>query len=82
MHIRGIEFTPDEADPQRVTLTRGLSGEASRVEISYRIEGGLTGSRVVQRSAATFAHLRSGPTLLFADGFMPHPLPGRISDAP
>lgn len=56
---RGIGFNPDEADPKRVTLTRGLSGDISKAEITYRVEGGFMGSRVVCRSAAAFAQLRT-----------------------
>ncbi len=59
MQSRGIVFNPDEADPKRVTLTRGLSGEIAKAEITYRVEGGLIGSRVVRRSAAAFAQLRT-----------------------
>ncbi|MFF3570469.1 hypothetical protein [Nocardia jiangxiensis] len=59
MKSRGIVFDPDAADPKRVTLTRGLSDDISKAEITYRAEGGITGSRVVRRSAAAAARLRT-----------------------
>ncbi|MEV0030187.1 hypothetical protein [Nocardia sp. NPDC050793] len=59
MADRGIEFKPDAEDPKRVKLTRGLPKGVSRAEITFRVEGGLRGTRVVRRSEAHFAALRS-----------------------
>ncbi|GAB2708404.1 hypothetical protein GCM10027089_34560 [Nocardia thraciensis] len=56
---RGIEFKPDADDPKRVTVARGLPNGVSRAEITFRIEGGIRGTRVVRRSEAGFAHLRT-----------------------
>ncbi|WP_454195059.1 hypothetical protein [Nocardia sp. Marseille-Q1738] len=59
MSNRGIEFKPDADDPKRVKLTRGLPEGVSRAEVTYRVEGGLRGTRVVRYSEAEFAHLRT-----------------------
>ncbi|WP_406282941.1 hypothetical protein OH799_03675 [Nocardia sp. NBC_00881] len=59
MADRGIEFKPDADDPKRVKLTRGLPKGVSRAEITFRVEGGLRSTRVVRRSEAEFAHLRT-----------------------
>ncbi|WP_280496800.1 hypothetical protein [Nocardia asiatica] len=59
MSDRGLEFKPDADDPKRVKLNRGLPEGVSRAEITYRVEGGLRGTRVVRCSAAEFAQLRT-----------------------
>ncbi|MGW5382860.1 hypothetical protein [Nocardia sp. NPDC003963] len=59
MSDRGIEFEPDIGDPFRVKPTSGLPEDVSRAEISYRVKGGLRGTRAVRRSGAEFAQLRT-----------------------
>lgn len=56
---RGNEFKPDAQDPKRVLLRTGLPQGVSRAEITYRVDGGIRGTRVVRRSEAEFAHLRT-----------------------
>ncbi len=56
---RGLEFKPDADDPKRVKLNKGLPKGVSRAEITYRVEGGIRGTRVVRSSAAEFAQLRT-----------------------
>ncbi|WP_194837337.1 hypothetical protein [Nocardia sp. XZ_19_369] len=55
----GIEYKPDAEDPKRVRMSRGLPGGVSRAEISFRVAGGLRGTRVVRRSEAEFVQLRT-----------------------
>lgn len=56
---RGIEYSPDAEDPRKVKLHTGLPEGVSRAEVTFRIPGGLRGSRVVRASEAEFAHLRT-----------------------
>lgn len=57
MKGRGIEFKPDMGDPKRVRMEDGLPEGVSRAEITFRVSGGLPGTRVVRRSVAEFARL-------------------------
>ncbi|MEV6560896.1 hypothetical protein AB0M22_34610 [Nocardia sp. NPDC051756] len=59
MAVPNIDFKPDADDPKRVRMTAGLPQGISRAEITFRIEGGLRGTRAVPRSEAEFAHLRT-----------------------
>ncbi|WP_024799652.1 hypothetical protein [Nocardia sp. BMG51109] len=65
MSDRGIVYKPDADDPKRVKLSRGLPAGISRAEITFRVEGGLRGTRVVRRSEAAFAHLRTGTDRMY-----------------
>ncbi|MFC8529852.1 hypothetical protein [Nocardia sp. NPDC057227] len=128
MAKHGIEYTPDARDPRRVRLYDGLPQGISRAEVTFRVDGGFRGSRVVPASAAETERRVAridldcpwcerprrylgqigfltghtgfmseapselgrlvdqqhayrcddcGSLLYFADGFLPHPLPGR-----
>ncbi|MEV6068999.1 hypothetical protein AB0L82_20820 [Nocardia sp. NPDC052001] len=59
MSDRGIEYKPGMDDPKRVSMNRFLPQGVLRAEISYRKPGGLKGTRVVARSEAEFAVLRT-----------------------
>ncbi len=52
-----MHFQPEEDDPKRVELSRGLPDGVVRATISYHREGGFRGTRVVPRSEAEFAQL-------------------------
>ncbi|MGV9675824.1 hypothetical protein ACWDSJ_11150 [Nocardia sp. NPDC003482] len=54
----GIEYKPED-DPKKVRISRGLPEGVSRAEVTFRVEGGLRGSRVVRRSEAEFAFVRT-----------------------
>ncbi|WP_054813053.1 hypothetical protein [Nocardia arizonensis] len=56
---REIEFKPNAEDPKRVTMSVGLPEGVSRAEITYRVAGGLRGSKTVRASQAEFAQLRT-----------------------
>ncbi|VFA94525.1 Uncharacterised protein [Nocardia farcinica] len=57
--VRGIDHKPDAEDPKRIRISRGLPADVSRAELTYRVPGGIGGTRVVRRSQAEFAHLRT-----------------------
>lgn len=57
--VPNIDFKPDANDPKRVRIPTRLPKGISRAEITFRVAGGLRGTRVVRRSEAEFAHLRT-----------------------
>ncbi|WP_067651529.1 hypothetical protein [Nocardia harenae] len=76
MAKQGIEYSPDRSDPQRVRLYDGLPEGISRAEVTFRVAGGLRGSRVVPVSRAEFAQLR---TALESGYESPWSAPSRIT---
>ncbi|WP_280261995.1 hypothetical protein [Nocardia wallacei] len=79
MANRGIEFKPDAQDPKRVQLNGGLPQGVSRAEITFRVAGGMRGTRVVRCSEAEFAHLRTADPVYEGAWSKPQRLP--IPDA-
>ena len=57
-------------------LTSGLPEGISRAEISYRMQGGLRGSREVRRPAAEFARLRTAAHAGYDSGWS---APGQLT---